>query len=502
MSQNVRTAPVEPPPVEPRDDLDTTVRVSPIDLLDRVWRFFISKHTGLVLILLMGLLSLIGTLLAQAPDGMRADATAYAGWLDSVRPRYGGWTDLLNRAGLFEVFSSIWFKAVSALLAVSILACSVNRAPQLWRRAFQPRVHMADSFFTHAALGAEIAVRREPAETFEQTREALRAHRFRTIVDPKGRGLNLYADRFRFGPFGTVIAHVSFVLILVGVLLSASTGFKESSFAVPVGSRVQVGHGTGLTVAAEAFNDSYYLDGSPKDYSSDLVLYRDGKQVAHATVRVNDPLRYNGISFHQAFFGVAAVIQVADANGKLVYDSGVALQWSSSDGKHSIGQFTLPDQGLNVYVVSAASGEVDPSIGAGQMQLEIYRDGQDQQPIATQVLDQGKATTISGLSYTFVRERPFTGLIVSRDPGATWVWVGSVLMVLGLFLVFFFPHRRIWVRVYRTRTGSEVHFASPNRRDSGFETLIGRLRTTLTEAGHDQAGKPEPHQSKVGPNNA
>lgn len=481
MTQNLRTPPKDPPPVEATDDLDVSVGLSPYYLMDRVWRFFISKHTGLVLILLMGLLSLAGTLLAQAPDGMRG--TAYAGWLDSVRPRYGGWTDLLNRLGMFEVFSSLWFKAVSGLLAVSILACSVNRAPQLWRRAMHPRVHMADSFFTHAALGAELTVPAPPARAFEEVRDTLRAHRFRVIVDPRGRGLALYADRFRFGPFGTVLAHVSFVVILLGVLLSASTGFKDTQVAVPVGTQVAVGHGTGLSVRADAFNDSYYLDGSPRDYSSDLVILRGGRAVARQTVRVNSPLRYAGISFHQAFFGVAADMLVKDSTGRTVHTGGVPLNWSSSDGKHTIGQFTLADAGLTVYVVAAASGEVDPSIGAGQVQLEIYRTGAEQQPIATQVIDQGRATTVSGLSYTFVRERPFTGLIVSRDPGALWVWIGSTLMVLGLFMVFFFPHRRIWVRVYRTATGSEIHVASPTRRDSGFESLMRRVSTQLASAG-------------------
>ena len=85
-----------------------------------------------------------------------------------------------------------------------------------------------------------------------------------------------------------------------------------------------------------------------------------------------------------------------------------------------------------------ASGEVDPNIKAGQIQLEIDQDGKDA-PIATQVVDQGKTTIIAGLSYTFERTRQFTGLIVTRDPGAPLVWVGSTLLVLGLYMVFFLP---------------------------------------------------------------
>lgn len=475
---------------QPRDGLDASVEVSFGDLLDRVWRFFTAKRTGLVLILAMGALSLAGTLLAQAPDGVRADPQAYASWLDSVRPKYGGWTGLLDKAGLFDIFSSVWFKGVSVLLAVSILACSAHRAPLLWKRAMHPRTHVSDSFFAHAALREDVTLPVSRSEALERARSVLAAHHFRVIADPKDPGRALYADRNRFGPFGTLAAHVSFVLILIGVVLSAATGFKNTDFTATVGSRVDVGNGTGLAVEAKSFTDSYFPDGSPKDYASDLVLYQNGRKVAAQTVRVNHPLRWGGVSFYQSFFGTSAAMRVTDGGGRTLFDSGVPLTWQSDDGKHSIGRFTPSGQKLVVYVVGTASGEVDPRIAAGQMQLEIYKDGQDQ-PVATQVVSQGKPASVAGLTFTFVREARFTGLTVSRDPGAVWVWVGSALMVLGLFSVFFFPHRRIWVHVRPAsgtgeagrEAGSEVRFAAPLRRDLGSELKFRQLAADLALTG-------------------
>ena len=120
-----------------------------------------------------------------------------------------------------------------------------------------------------------------------------------TVTDPDEDGLNLYADRFRWGPFGTVLAHLSLpVIILPGFFLSATTGFKNTGLVVPVGSRVQVGHGTGLSVEAKSFNDAYYPDGSPSDYASDLVLYKNGVQVERQTIRVNHPMKSGGVWFY------------------------------------------------------------------------------------------------------------------------------------------------------------------------------------------------------------
>jgi len=499
MSQDVRTRPAESGAREPLDGLDgpgdgTSVAAS--DVLERLWRFFISMRTGLWLILALGLLSLIGTLLAQVPAGMSADAQTHAAWLASIHAKYGGWTAVLDKLGLFAVFSSIWFKAITVLLTTSVLACSVNRAPRLWKLAFHPRSRMGETFFTHAPLRASILVPAGPDTASDNVREVLRSHRFRTITDSDDEGMNLYADRFRWGPFGTVIAHLSFVVILVGFFLSATTGFKDTQFIAPVGSTVQVGHGSGLSIKAMSFNDAYYPDGSPKDYVSDLVLYKNGVAVERQMVRVNHPLKRDGISFYQSFFGEAAAMQVRDNVGKTLYSEAVPLSWQSDDGTHSIGQFDIKSKGLSVYVIGAASGKPDPNIKAGQMELEIHQVG-TKDPIATQVVDQGKPATIAGLGYTFQRTRQYTGLIVAHDPGANFVWVGSVLLVIGLFLVFFFPHRRVWVRIRQTSGGSEILCASTMKRDVAFKPQFHQLITDI-----QLAGPPSSTTQEVGQNNA
>ncbi|HEY8651679.1 MAG TPA: cytochrome c biogenesis protein ResB [Dermatophilaceae bacterium] len=499
MSQDVRTRSTESgdrESLDGLDDLDGGGSVAASDVLDRLWRFFISMRTGLVLILGLGLLSLIGTLLVQAPAGMTADPAAYTSWVASIHSKYGGWTPVFDRLGFFSVFTSIWFKAITVLLTTSVLACSVNRAPRLWKIAFHPRTRMGETFFTHAALRANILVPTGPDTAMDDVREVLKSHRFRTITDPDDNGLNLYADRFRWGPFGTVVAHLSFVIILLGFFLSATTGFKDTQFVAPVGSKVQVGHGTGLTVEAKSFNDAYYPDGSPSDYVSDLVVYKNGAQVDRQSVRVNHPLTWDGVSFYQSFFGTAAAMKITDAAGKTLYNDAAALQWQSDDGKHSIGQIDMKAAGLSVYVIVAASGEPDPNIKAGQVELEIHQDGKDA-PIATQVVDQGKPSTIAGVSYTFERTRQYTGLIVARDPGAMWVWVGSTLLVLGLFLVFFFPHRRMWVRIRKASGGTEILCASTMKRDLAFEPQFHQLVTDI-----QLAGTPSSTTQEVGQNDA
>ncbi len=57
----------------------------------------------------------------------------------------------------------------------------------------------------------------------------------------------------------------------------------------------------------------------------------------------------------------AAAMKVVDATGTVVFDQGVPLQWTSERRHaHASARSPCPTPGLTVYVVGAASGEVDP----------------------------------------------------------------------------------------------------------------------------------------------
>jgi cytochrome c biogenesis protein len=485
MSETARTRPL-PGAQEPIDDLEGGISFADLDVFERIWHFFISMRTGLALILVLAILTLVGTVLVQAPAGMTADREAYAAWLETVRPKYGGWTNVLDVLGFFSIFNSLLFRSLTVLLSTSILACSINRAPRLWKQAVHPRTVMSGGFYQHAALRASLPVATDPATAAGALEAELRGKRYRTIATPSADGIDIYADRFRWGPFGTVIAHLSIILILAGAIIGA-TGFRDTEFAAPIGTTMEVGNATGLTLEATSFSDSYYDNGSPSDYASHLVLYKDGQQVAEQTIRVNDPMTYGDVTFYQSFFGPAADLLVKDNLGATLYSQGVPLRWSSSDGTKAIGQFDIPSKGYTVYVIGAASGRVDPTIAAGQMQLEIYDTASaSNTPVAIQVVTQGQPATIAGLDFTFERERQFTGLIVARDPGAPFVWAGALFLVLGVALVFFFPNRRIWARARAASEGSLVEIGALTRHDvmfeAGFGSLVDNVKVALTGA--------------------
>jgi len=477
------TAKSRPAVTAPTEDFGGGIRFSPSDIGDRLWRIFTSMRTALILMLMLSVLGLVGTLVVQAPAGMASDPQAYAAWLDTVKPKYGGWTAPMDMLGAFGIFGSWWFKGIMILLTTSILACSVNRFKGLWKTAIHPRTRMTPVFYDRAPHSERIDAVVAPDAALADVTKTFKSAHFRTVVERDGDEIAVYADRFRWAPFGTLMAHISLIMILVGALMGSFWGFKNAEFAVPVGSTVEVGNGTGLSVMATSFNDSYYESGAPSDYAADLVVFKDGQQVGAQTIRVNQPLEAGGVTFYQSFFGAATDVVIKDASGAVLWDKGVPLLYSTDNGTRRIGQVLLPQQGLTVLVVAAASGEIDQAIKPGQVQFEVYKTG-TQTPIGSQVVDQGTTTSMGGVDVTFARERQFTGLIVSRDPGAILVFGGAMLLVFGLFLVFFFPSRRIWTRIVPGPSGAEVRLGATSRHDAtfgpDFQKLVGEMQRSLT----------------------
>jgi cytochrome c biogenesis protein len=470
-------------PVQAPDELDDGLNISADALLEKLWRVATSMRTALVLMMGLAVLAFIGTMVVQAPSGMTSDRGAYAAWLDSVKPKYGGWTGLFDTLGFFSIFSSIWFKGIILALVTTISSCSVNRFKGLWKTAIKPRTKMTPVFYARAPHSEAVESTADPEGVLEGVRKAFGARHYRTVVERDGDTIHVYADKWRWAPFGTLFAHLSLILILVGALAGGTLGFRDTSFAVPVGSTVDVGNGTGLSVKALSFSDSYYTNGAPSDYASSLVVYQGGQQVAGQTIRVNQPLRVGDITFYQSFFGPAADMKVTDDAGKVLFESGVPLMFTSDNGNRRIGRMILDNPSLTIFVVEPASGQVDPEIKPGMAKLEVYQSASSTTPIDMQLVTQGQPVKVAGLNFTFQREQQFTGLIVARDPGQIFVWIGAMFLVGGLFLVFFFPNRRIWARIHPQGGGSEIQVGATTRHDAtfgpDFQHLVRDMRIAL-----------------------
>ena len=80
----------------------------------------------------------------------------------------------------------------------------------------------------------------------------------------------------------------------------------------------------------------------------------------------------------------------------------------------------------------------------------------------------------------------YTGLQLTEDPGMNVVWTGSAILVIGLCLMFYMPHRKLWLVIRPAGKGYEVSLGGmTNRNRLGFEkefqALMTRMNATFAE---------------------
>ncbi|MEP7214626.1 MAG: cytochrome c biogenesis protein ResB, partial [Anaerolineaceae bacterium] len=384
--------------------------------------------------------------------------------------------------GLFNIFRSVFFRSLLALLSVSIIVCTARRWRGIWNATFHTRVRMNEGFLVRAKFHAQWSQTAAVSDTAAQVRSALARAHYHVRTEVNADSVALFAEKNRFSRFGTFLSHLGLVLILAGAVAGGLWGFSDSQFVVAEGSTRDLGLGTNIAVRVDRSIDEYYADGRAKDLRSDLTIFADGKPVKRGTVLVNSPLRYDGIAFHESFYGQAFVIKVQDADGKLLYREGVPLAQRTNDGERPLGKFDLPDSGLAVYITGPIMGAPDSLIHAGQVRIDIYEDYI--RAARPQNLSQGVPAQINGLVFTFEREGRFTGLNVVKDPGTTVIWFAGGFMILGMVMLFYLPPKRLWGLCTEHPDGTvQVTLGMPAQRSVSlggeFAKLSERVSTSL-----------------------
>src|SRR5438128_4531143 len=239
----------------------------------RAWRELRKMRTAIILLAILALLAVIGTLLPQLPQNPR-------GVMGYVlrHPVTAPW---FARLGLFDIFSSWLFIITAVLMYTSIGASMFIRLPAAWRRAIDPAQR-------NRALGAEVA---------------------------------------------SIIFHASFFILLVGVIYGKAAGFVGNAAVVEGDSftearanydnlsegRLATQH-AGFQVKVDSFSASYWSSGAPKDFTSRVRVYDDGRLVESANIQVNHYVDYKGVKIYQAGYGWAPTLKIETPDGRVGKD--------------------------------------------------------------------------------------------------------------------------------------------------------------------------------------
>jgi cytochrome c biogenesis protein len=397
----------------------------------------------------LALLATVGMTLRQLPGFAFRSPTDYANEMDRLHAMYDpvlgtGVVDTLERLQLFQVFSSAWFSIGLVVLILSIVACTIDRLPRLWRQAADVRVVQPDPYFDPVlpdravitGVGADEAV------------GVLRRHRFAVRREVVAGVTYLYGDRNRWAKLATLLTHAGLVLFLVAAAVTSRFG-DEQGLVVAEGESLTVGPiGTPglLLVRNLGFEAPGFETGRPTDFTTHLAVYRDGRQIAEKTIRVNDPLAVEGYTFHQNGFGPAPDVVIRDPDGRPLWSGPIPM--TDEAAGFPLAEVGVPGRDLALQLLLQRAAD-----GRGVLLVLPFRaegtnaDGTPRiiglGPVA---LTRGESATPDGtdISVELRGFSDFSLLIAKRDPGQGIAWIAFGLLITGIVVVFWMPRRRVW----------------------------------------------------------
>ena len=311
-------------------------------------------------IITLVIVGVIGMTVTQLPDFAFRTTADYIAQMEIIHAKYdpaigAGAVSILERLQVFNIFTAWWFSALLVLLVISIVVCTLNRTPKLWRTSAEIRVVQPDPFY-NPILPDRAAVTGMDADS---VRSALRRSHFHIREAEMGGVQYFYGDRHRWTKMATLISHLGLILFLVAAAVTSRLGF-ESGIELTTGESQPVqaiGTPGVLVVKSFGFSDPTAADGTVLDYTTDLGVYQDGQLLARKVIRVNDPLSVGGFTFHQNGFRPAPDIVIRDSKGQPLWNGPVALDDSAAGSPH--GTMSVPGEGnigLEMLLTKASDG--------------------------------------------------------------------------------------------------------------------------------------------------
>jgi cytochrome c biogenesis protein len=248
----------------------------------------------------------------------------------------------------------------------------------------------------------------------------------------------------------------------------------------------------GFIVKCEDFEVQFYGNSDmPKEFTSLLSVYENGRKVLSKWIEVNDPLKHKGYYFYQSSYSMieesAAYVYKLRATSKTGQSADLELR----DGE----SFNIPGTDVKATITGFSPAlAFDPS-----GRPYNYNDTMTNPAVRLQI-DEGGNNYIKWIVERFPKTwyltsghmvqltdiwgSQYTGLQVRKDPGVWIVYLGCAIMSIGLYIAFFMSHRRVWVRV-RTEKGSmKVTVAArANKGKESLERKIDSIIALLTEGG-------------------
>lgn len=415
------------------------------NIFEEVWAFLSSMRVGISLLLLLTGMSIYGA------------------------------TFLTHQEALQRVYGSWWFVGTLAVTGLNLIVCSINRWEALWKRATFLNTAVSPEALKRYREMASFPVKGAGEKTAQHVLEYMKTKGYRAEVTVKESGFLVSADKGRFGYFGSLVTHISLVLLLLAAFIGIVSGFESFDGGFP--GRIFPVPEAGISVRIDDFEIKYRDDHSIEQYVSTLTVFEGGQEVKQETIFVNKPLRYKGVAFYQSSYGWGVDLRIVNEG---LGQTGEAVTLRAGQ------VYQHPETGLRLYIMeffpdfsmtttgvpfSLSDKPLNPRVAytfydaAGQLMGQQYY---LENPNSSVELP-------GGYTLEFLGWRNYTGFQIVKNPGKPLALVASLLMLAGLFMSFYLFPRRVWAYVAGGEPSQVLMAGQSHRNKVGFELEFKRL---------------------------
>ncbi len=277
-------------------------------IINAVWNLLSSTRFAVVLLVLIAAASLLGAFIPQQPS----DAE-----LQQMTARWGeGFITFLKSLNMLDLYHSKWFRALLALLCVSLFVCSFDRLPKTWKLVKKSDSVPGAGDPERLRISGGFDHKEDPQTTVEKVKTWLAGKKWKYETAERGDNTFFFVNRGAYSRLGVYVVHFSVILIIIGALVGNIAGFRgrlpvlegETADSFFRWGEPSGWMNLGFRVECEKFSFSLHPEtGMPGDYQSDLVIYNSGRKIDEVKLRVNHPYEYKGISLYQSSYELRGV---------------------------------------------------------------------------------------------------------------------------------------------------------------------------------------------------
>jgi cytochrome c biogenesis protein ResB len=414
-------------------------------IFDFLWNTFKSMKFAVVILLIITAASIFNLFanefiipVPNAPDAARV----------AFERAYGGFrADVLMFMQMYAPYRSWWFTSMLALLLLSLVICVIERSPKVIKKIFKPRYienkEGIEKFSQHAEISGN--------DIQSKVTTALNGHGYKVSTESDGDKTLIHAVKNAWVFSGELLTHVGFVLLIIGSAMIARGSYQTSASGLP-------GDLLSPNETAWGFN-----------------------------IRVDD----FQIEYHPLQAG-----QYVEVDSSII---GMITE-ENSDKTFDVETYSPSRGSLSNVEASRISNRIDRRFQGNRIDqtsisdyiatLTIIENGQE---IATRTIEVNRPLRHKGFRFyqaafddrqTDAQGRWTTVITVRKDRGAPIVWIGILMVSLGLVVGMYFSPVQLFGIFSKEKDSEKLLIAGKGKNRSSlfeekFNSLIEDIKSKL-----------------------